>query len=66
MKSYWIKERSVNIMKVLSKRRIDITMLRSLSFRGIPSEVKGLRPVVWRVLLGYLPRETAKWESFLK
>jgi ribosomal protein L31 len=38
-------------------------MLRSLSFRGIPSEVKGLRPLVWKILLGYLPKETAKWED---
>ena len=41
-------------------------MLRSLSFRGIPSEVKGLRPLVWKILLGYLPKETAKWESIIK
>jgi hypothetical protein len=41
-------------------------MLRSLSFRGIPSEVKGLRPLVWKILLGYLPKETAKWENIIK
>jgi TBC1 domain family member 13 len=53
-------------MKILGKRRINMIMLRSLSFRGIPNEVQGLRSVVWRVLLGYLPRETAKWEQYLK
>jgi hypothetical protein len=53
-------------MKILDKRRISMVMLRSLSFRGIPNEVQGLRSVVWRVLLGYLPRETAKWEQYLK
>lgn len=41
-------------------------MLRSLAFRGIPSDIKGLRPIVWKVLIGYLPRETAKWESIMK
>lgn len=41
-------------------------MLRSLSFRGIPSDIKGLRPVVWKVLLGYLPRETSKWEEVME
>ena len=41
-------------------------MLRSLSFRGIPSDIKGLRPVVWKVLLGYLPRETSKWEDVME
>jgi hypothetical protein len=53
-------------MKILGKRRINMIMLRSLAFRGVPNEVQGLRSVVWRVLLGYLPRETAKWEQFLK
>eukprot|EP00347_Sterkiella_histriomuscorum_P006901 403350997 len=62
----WIRERAINFMKVLGKRRIDMIMLRSLSFRGVPQEIPGLRPIVWRVLLGYLPRETAKWEQFLK
>ena len=33
------KEKAVNFMKILNKRKIPITMLRSLSFRGIPGEV---------------------------
>ena len=33
------KEKTVNFMKILNKRKIPITMLRSLSFRGIPGEV---------------------------
>lgn len=66
MKNYWIKERTVNLMKVLCKRKINITMLRSLSFRGIPSEIRSLRPIIWRVLLNYLPKETSKWDSFVK
>ena len=41
-------------------------MLRSLSFRGIPSDVKLLRTVVWKVLIGYLPTETHKWEPHMK
>jgi hypothetical protein len=38
-------------------------MLRSLSFRGIPSDVKGLRPIVWKLLFGYLPLRTSEWEQ---
>jgi hypothetical protein len=53
-------------MKILNKRRINMTMLRSLAFRGIPSEVTLLRPIVWRVLLGHLPKETAKWEQTMR
>jgi hypothetical protein len=56
----------INFLKTINRRSIEIAMLRSLSFRGIPSEVKGLRPLVWKILLGYLPKETAKWESIIK
>jgi hypothetical protein len=59
------KETIINFMKILNRRKVDISMLRSLSFRGIPSELKGLRPLVWKVLLGYLPRETNKWEEVM-
>jgi hypothetical protein len=55
------KETVINFLKILNRRKVEIPMLRSLSFRGIPSDIKGLRPIVWKVLLGYLPRETAKW-----
>ena len=41
-------------------------MLRSLAFRGIPDEVRPLRSIVWKVLIGYLPLETHKWEQHLK
>lgn len=53
-------------MKVINRRKIEIAMLRSLAFRGIPSEIKGLRPVVWKVLIGYLPRETSEWLRLMK
>ncbi len=66
IQTFQVKERVINLMKILGKRRINMTMLRSLAFRGIPSEVPALRPIIWRVLLGYLPRETSKWEAYLK
>ena len=56
-----MKETVVNYVKILNRRKIEIPMLRSLAFRGIPNEIPGLRPIVWKVLLGYLPRETSKW-----
>lgn len=60
------KETIINFIKILNRRKVDIAMLRSLSFRGIPNEIKGLRPLVWKVLLGYLPRETSKWEDEMR
>ena len=59
------KESVINFLKILNKRKIEIAMLRSLSFRGIPSDIPVLRPIVWKVLLGYLPRETSKWKDVM-
>jgi hypothetical protein len=36
-----------------------------LTFNGIPDEIKGIRPLVWRVLLNHLPRDTSEWERHL-
>ena len=59
------KETIINFLKILNRKKIEIAMLRSLSFRGIPSDIKGLRPLVWKILLGYLPRDTSKWEAVM-
>lgn len=32
---------------------------------GVPDEIKGLRPIVWRVFLNYLPTQTSKWEEHI-
>jgi len=48
-------------------KHIDIQRLRELSFNGISDEIKGLRPLVWRILLGYLPAEDSDtWEEILR
>ena len=61
-----VKEKVINFYKILNKRKIQITMLRSLAFRGIPGEVRSLRRIVWQILIGYLPVETHKWEQHYK
>jgi hypothetical protein len=67
------KGRLIDFLKVLNKRKIQITMLRSLAFRGIPCgegdgpvTIKILRTIVWKVIIGYLPTETHKWEQHMK
>ena len=60
------KQNVINFFKILNKRKIQITMLRSLAFRGIPEEVRPLRRIVWMILIGYLPYETHKWEQHMK
>ena len=37
-----------------------------LSFSGIPSTNKNLRAIIWRLLLGSLPKETQDWQDQLE
>ena len=61
------QEKTINFFKILNKRKVPISMLRSLSFRGIPGDnLQLLRTIVWKVLIGYLPTETHKWETHMK
>jgi hypothetical protein len=47
---------------------IDIKRLNKLVQKGgIPDELKGIRPIIWRVFLNYLPdKNTAQWEEHLR
>jgi hypothetical protein len=60
-----VKSQAVNIIKILNQRQVDITELQKLTFNGIPDEIKGIRPLVWRVLLNHLPRDTSLWDRHL-
>ena len=51
--------------RALDKKKINIQILKSLSFRGIPEEVDSLQAIIWRILLGELPFDTDKWEETL-
>jgi hypothetical protein len=41
-------------------------LLHSLAFKGIPDEAQALRPLVWRLLLGYVPLHRSQWEDELR
>ena len=43
---------------------INLQELRRLSSSGVPDDCT-LRPIAWRVLLGYLPLDTSQWQSAL-
>ena len=53
-----------NSKKKAENHNIDLHELRRLASQGIPDEGSH-RAVAWRVLLGYLPPETSKWEEVL-
>eukprot|EP01041_Mallomonas_annulata_P005741 gene5741-11610_t len=74
-------ERYNNMLQVLSEPCISLTELRWLATQGIPdinsdtgtgatqgtsTSSQGLRPLIWRITLGYLPEEKANWLSFLE
>ncbi|KAI8430664.1 hypothetical protein MSG28_000861 [Choristoneura fumiferana] len=48
--------------EILGNEIIDINSLRKLAFNGIPED-KGLRSLVWKILLHYIPPEKNNWES---
>ncbi|KAJ4968091.1 hypothetical protein NE237_014792 [Protea cynaroides] len=48
----------------LSRKVINLVELRRLSSQGIPDGA-GIRPTVWKILLGYLPRDRSLWATEL-
>jgi hypothetical protein len=40
--------------------------LEELAQYGITDEIKGLRPLVWRILLNYLPGDPSTWDDILR
>lgn len=59
------KERIIHFIRAINKDKLDLPSLKSLAFRGIPDELEALRPLVWRILLDYLPTRTSQWPEFL-
>jgi len=53
-----------HIIALLNKRGlIDLKQLRALCFYGVPSDCRGLRALVWKLLLQYLPADVGLWSS---
>ncbi|XP_038216913.1 TBC1 domain family member 13 [Zerene cesonia] len=50
---------------LLDKEEVDIDALRKLAFHGVPDK-RGLRSLVWKILLHYIPPEKGAWESVLQ
>ncbi|KAL6875751.1 hypothetical protein ACP4OV_013264 [Aristida adscensionis] len=50
----------------LSKKVVNMGELRRLACLGVPDGSAGVRPVVWKLLLGYLPTDRALWSLELQ
>lgn len=59
-------EKADLFMQALQMVELNMKVIKSLAFYGIPDEIKGLRSMVWRLLLNYLPKDKAKWGSILE
>ena len=61
-------QHAIHLLNCLaSEKKIDYDRLRELSFHGISDEIKGLRPLIWRILLNYLPaNDTGGWDETLR
>ncbi|CAH0716547.1 unnamed protein product, partial [Brenthis ino] len=49
---------------ILDQDVVDIEQLQKSAFNGVPDE-KGLRSLVWKILLHYIPLEKNDWQSTL-
>ena len=55
------KDKIMAILKILDSPVVNVDKLKLGCRFGIPDECKGLRSLCWRLLLGYLPPDKAKW-----
>lgn len=53
-------------LEILDKPKINLNELKKLSNLGVPDDIKGLRSLVWKLLLGYLPTDRTKWNSTIR
>lgn len=61
-----VKERVKHFVKALTEfDPLNIKMIKSLAFYGIPDEIRSLRPLIWRILFGYFPADKFKWTDIL-
>eukprot|EP01017_Pseudomicrothorax_dubius_P037041 TRINITY_DN5379_c0_g1_i1.p1 TRINITY_DN5379_c0_g1~~TRINITY_DN5379_c0_g1_i1.p1 ORF type:complete len:411 (+),score=70.39 TRINITY_DN5379_c0_g1_i1:160-1392(+) len=60
-----IADKIDSIMFILKPDRVNNGLLRSRCFNGIPEDLPGLRPLCWKIIMGYLSSEKTGWDSEL-
>lgn len=45
---------------------VDLRAVAALAFAGVPEQDAGLRSIVWKLLMAYLPAERARWADTLR
>lgn len=57
-------EREIAYRKAVSMDVVDLDAVHALAFQGVP-DAADLRPLFWKLLLGYLPPNRSKWAETL-
>jgi hypothetical protein len=61
-----VKKRINDILYCLiGQNKIDYKSTRKYMFEGIPDEFAGLRSVLWKLLLNYLPSNVNEWKDYI-
>lgn len=58
-----MRNKVVQLIEAINADEITLEDIQRLSFTGIPEGFPGLRPIVWKLLLGSLPLKTADWRT---
>ena len=57
-------EREIAYRKAVSMDIVDLDVVHALAFQGVP-DAADLRPLFWKLLLGYLPPDRGQWAETL-
>mmetsp|Transcript_11005 Transcript_11005/g.16688 ORF Transcript_11005/g.16688 Transcript_11005/m.16688 type:complete len:336 (-) Transcript_11005:371-1378(-) len=57
------RNKAVEFVELINRDSIDIEKVKQLAFSGLPEDFQGLRPLVWRIILGGLSDQIAKWDE---
>jgi hypothetical protein len=58
-----LKNKILEILKLLNSKNIDSDNLRRIVFEGLPDDIPSLRSLIWKLLLNYLPLNVESWED---
>ncbi len=54
------------LLRAINTTKIDLPALRDLAMLGIPLGCKGLRAILWRLILGYWPPDATQWHKHME
>jgi hypothetical protein len=61
-----VKNKAIYLLySLLKKKNIDFRLLRRLTFEGVPDEFPGIRSIIWRLMLNYLPSSIKDWKDYI-